>query len=84
MPLYRVPVSRNPKVYFCFGFSENVDIRFSNIMLECLVRLAGGDPWKIVWRNVLLTLSAARPLKLKLKEPKGGNGFYQITGLRRV
>jgi predicted GIY-YIG superfamily endonuclease len=84
MPLYRVHVSRNPKVYFCFGFSENVDIRVQQHNAGMSRSTRGRGPWKIVWRNVLLTLSAARALKLKLKEPKEGNGFYQITGLRRV
>jgi len=84
MPLYRVHVLRNPKAHFYFGFRENVDIRVQQHNAGMSRSTRGRGPWKIVWRSVLLTLSAVRALKLKLKRQKGGNGFYQITGLRRV
>ena len=84
MPLYRVYVLRNPKAHFYTGFSENVDIRVLQHNAGMSRSTRGTGPWKIVWRSVLLTLSAARALERKLKRQKGGNGFYQITGLRRV
>ncbi len=83
MPVYRVYVSQNPKTQFYIDFSENVDIRVQQHNAEMSRSTRGRGPWKIVWRSVL-TLSAARALELKLKRQKGGNGFYQITGLRRV
>jgi hypothetical protein len=38
----------------------------------------------MVWQSDLLTSSAARELELELKKQKGGNGFYQLTGLQRL
>jgi predicted GIY-YIG superfamily endonuclease len=84
MPLYRIYVLRNPKAHFYIGFSENVDIRVQQHNAGMSRSTCGRGPSKIVWRSLLLTLSAARALELKLKRQKGGNGFYQITGLRRI
>ena len=40
-------------------------------------------PLKLVWTSEELSLSAARKLENSLKRQKGGDGFYQTTGLRR-
>src|SRR6266446_4150676 len=39
-------------------------------------------PWRIVWQSDALTLPRARALERELKRQKGGNGFYQKTGLQ--
>jgi predicted GIY-YIG superfamily endonuclease len=38
-------------------------------------------PWILVWQSDELGLSEARKLENLLKRQKGGNGFYQFTGL---
>ncbi len=38
-------------------------------------------PWKLVWLRELCSLSEARRLENRLKRQKGGEGFYQMTGL---
>ncbi len=80
---YRVYVLQNPKGYFYIGFSENVCVRVQqyNIGLTASTRSKG--PWKLVWQSDDLPLPAARALELNLKRQKGGNGFYQKTGLRK-
>jgi len=83
MNSYRVYVIQNPKGYFYIGFSENVSLRVQqhNIGLTASTRSKG--PWKLVWQSNALTLADARKLELDLKRQKGGNGFYQKTGLRK-
>jgi putative endonuclease len=80
---YRVYVLQNPKAYFYIGLSQNVPLRVQqhNTGLTASTRSKG--PWILVWQSHDLSLPAARSLELDLKRQKGGNGFYQRTGLKR-
>jgi len=83
MNSYRVYVLQNPKRSFYIGFSENVDVRVQqqNAGMSRSTRSKG--PWRIVWQSDALTLPRERALERELKRQKGGNGFYQKTGLQR-
>jgi putative endonuclease len=80
---YRVYVLQNAAGTFYIGFSENVALRIQqhNAGLTRSTRSKG--PWKLAWQSDDLPLPAARALELNLKRQKGGNGFYQKTGLRK-
>ena len=83
MSLYRVYVLQNPKGSFYIGFSENVNVRVQQHNLGMSRSTRGKGPWRLVWQSDLLALPAARAFELELKSQKGGNGFYQRTGLTR-
>ena len=38
---------------------------------------------ELIWQSDRLELTDARRLELNLQRQKGGNGFYQITGLHK-
>ena len=80
---YRVYVPMNPTGKFYIGFTENVPLRIQqhNSGLTRSTRSKG--PWKLAWESNALTQSEARRLELNLKRQKGGNGFYQKTGLEK-
>jgi putative endonuclease len=80
---YRVYVLKNPAGKFYIGFTENVALRIQqhNSGLTRSTRSKG--PWKLAWQSDALTQSDARSLELDLKRQKGGNGFYQKTGLKK-
>jgi putative endonuclease len=80
---YRVYVLQNPAGMFYIGFTENVALRIlqHNAGLTRSTRSKG--PWKLAWQSDALALADARELELDLKRQKGGNGFYQKTGLRK-
>ena len=80
---YRVYVLQNPKEFRYIGFSENVGLRVQqhNSGLTPPTRAKG--PWELVWQSDQLDLSDARRLEMNLKRQKGGNGFYQLTGMRK-
>ena len=40
-------------------------------------------PWDLVWTSEAMSLTEARRFENYLKRQKGGNGFYQATGLSR-
>ena len=82
--IYRVYVLQNPRGRFYIGFSENVDIRVQQHNAGMSRSTRGRGPWRIAWQSDLLMSSAARELELELKKQKGGNGFYQLTGLQRL
>jgi predicted GIY-YIG superfamily endonuclease len=81
---YRVYVLQSPRGGFYIGFSENVDIRVQQHNAGMSRSTRGRGPWRIAWQSDLLMSSAARELELELKKQKGGNGFYQLTGLQRL
>ena len=37
--------------------------------------------WELVWQRAFPTLGEARRFENRLKRQKGGNGFWQLTGL---
>jgi putative endonuclease len=83
MKRYRVYVIKNPKGHFYIGFTENVASRIQqhNAGLARSTRSKG--PWELAWQSDPLEQSDARKLELDLKRQKGGNGFYQKTGLKK-
>ncbi|XOV73796.1 MAG: GIY-YIG nuclease family protein [Verrucomicrobiota bacterium] len=40
-------------------------------------------PWRLVWNQEYPTLSEARKVESFLKRQKGGQGFYNFTGLQK-
>ena len=80
---YKVYVIENTDGRRYIGLSEDVAKR--------LIQHNRGDskwtskfrPWTLLWESVSMTLSDARKLENRLKASKGGNGFYEITGLPR-
>jgi putative endonuclease len=80
---YRVYVLQNSKGTFYIGFSKNVDVRVQQHNAGVTRSTRSKGPWRIVWQSDDLALPAARALEHELKRQKGGNGFYQKTGLQR-
>ena len=81
---YQVYVIQNPAGRFYIGLSEDVTKRLAdhNAGVSNWTRLRG--PWKLVWTSEPMSLSAARKLENFLKRQKGGNGFFEFTGLTRA
>ena len=81
---YRVYVLQNPKGYFYIGFSENVILRLQQHNSGLTPSTRSKGPWTLAWQSEDLPLPEARSLEFSLKRQKGGNGFYQKTGLKRI
>jgi len=82
--VYRVYALQSGVGKFYIGFSENVTLRVQQHNAGLTRSTRGRGPWKLVWQSDTLKLSDARRLELDLKRQKGGNGFYQKTGLRKL
>jgi putative endonuclease len=80
---HRVYVLQNPCGSFYIGFTENVEVRVEqhNAGMSRSTRSKG--PWKLVLQSDLLDIHSARGLERELKRQKGGNGFYQKTGIEK-
>jgi putative endonuclease len=78
---YRVYVLHNPKRWRYVGFTENVALRVQQHNSGMTHSTRGKGPWELIWTSDGLELADARRLELNLKRQKGGNGFYQLTGL---
>ncbi len=83
MTNYRVYVIQNPEGRHHIGLSEDVEKRLNdhNSGVSTWTRHRG--PWLLVWMGPEQTLSEARKLERELKAQKGGQGFYQRTGLQK-
>jgi predicted GIY-YIG superfamily endonuclease len=79
--MYRVYVLQNPKGNFYIGFSEDVAIRIQQHNSGLTPSTRSKGPWKLAWQSDTMALADARRLELDLKRQKGGNGFFQKTGL---
>jgi len=79
--LYRVYILQNPSRRYYIGLSENVGMRLLQHNEGISKWTAKHRPWILVWQSDELSLSEARKLETLLKRQKGGNGFYQLTGL---
>jgi predicted GIY-YIG superfamily endonuclease len=77
-----VYVLQNATSRHYIGLSENVSERLIQHNAGESKWSAKHRPWMLVWQSSELSLSAARRLENYLKQQKGGNGFYQYTGLR--
>ena len=80
---YRVYVLQNSRRHRYIGFTENVALRVQQHNSGMTPSTRGKRPWELIWQSDPLELPNARRLELNLKRQKGGNGFYQITGLRK-
>jgi putative endonuclease len=78
---YRVYVLQNPKRRRYIGFTEDVPLRVQQHNSGMTHSTRGKGPWELIWTSDWLELADARRLELNLKRQKGGNGFYQLTGL---
>ena len=79
--IYYVYVLQNSKRHRYIGFTENVALRVQQHHSGITPSTRGKGPWKLIWHSRGLELADARTLELNLKRQKGGNGFYQLTGL---
>ena len=80
---YRVYVIQSREGSFYIGFSENVLARVEQHNAGSTRSTCGKGPWRMVWQSDELEIAEARTLERELKRQKGGNGFYQRTGLKR-
>ena len=80
---YFVYVLQNPTGKFYIGLTEDVAVRLSQHNAGISKWTKGKGPWLAVWQRGPMTLSEARRLENQLKRQKGGDGFYQLTGLAR-
>jgi predicted GIY-YIG superfamily endonuclease len=80
---YQVYVIQNNGGRFYIGLSDDVARRLHdhNTGVSTWTRRRG--PWQLRWTSEPMSLSEARRLENWLKRQKGGNGFYQMTGLDR-
>jgi len=81
---HRVYVLQNPKKLRYIGFTENVAIRVEQHNSGMTASTRAKGPWELIWQSDQLELADARTLESNLKRQKGGNGFYQITGLPKT
>ena len=82
--VYQVYVITNPAGKFYIGLSENVSKRLEQHNQGISKWTRNRGPWSLVWRSGLLTLSDARKLESRLKRQKGGHGFEQLIGHRKL
>ena len=82
-PAYRVYVLENQKRRRYIGFTEDVSVRVQQHNSGVTTVTRGRGPWKLIWQSDPLGRHDARRLELNLKRQKGGNGFYQLTGLSK-
>ena len=82
--IHRVYVLQNPKGSFYVGFSENLQLRVAQHNTGMSRSTCNKGPWSLVWKSEPLDVKAARMLERDLKRQKGGNGFFQKTGLKRT
>ena len=80
---YRVYVLQNPNRRRYIGFTRDVPLRINQHNSGFTPSTRKRGPWTLIWQSETLSLSNARRLELYLKRQKGGNGFYQLTGLQK-
>jgi putative endonuclease len=79
----RVYVLCNPEGKFYIGISADLERRLVQHNRDKSNWTKRKGPWRIVWTSEELSFSDARKLENKLKRQKGGDGFYNVTGLSR-
>lgn len=80
---YKVYVIQNPQRKLYIGLSEDVERRLADHNSGLSQWTSTRGPWMLVWTSAAMSLSDARKLENFLKRQKGGNGFYNHTGLLR-
>jgi len=81
--VYQVYVIQNPAGKFYIGISENVESRLRQHNGGISKWTKGKGPWTLRWTSEAMSITDARKLENHLKRQRGGNGFYQLTGLPR-
>ena len=81
---YRVYVVRNPAGKRYIGLTDDVGRRLDQHNEGVSTWTRGRGPWELEWQSEVLGLGQARKLENWLKRQKGGNGFYERTGLQRI
>jgi putative endonuclease len=81
--MYRVYVIQNPAGKFYIGLSEDVDVRVQQHNDGVSKWTKGKGPWVLRWTSEAMSVGEARKLENLLKRQKGGQGFYNLTGLAR-
>jgi putative endonuclease len=81
---YSVYILRNLQGQHYVGLSEDVQHRLiqHNNGVSTWTRYRG--PWELIWQREFADLSTAKRFESLLKKQKGGSGFYELTGLRRL
>jgi predicted GIY-YIG superfamily endonuclease len=80
---YRVYVIQNALRQFYIGLSDDPERRLEDHNAGISKWTKNKGPWMLVWTSEATSLSRARKLENLLKRQKGGDGFYQLTGLAR-
>jgi len=81
--VYYVYILKNPAGKFYIGISIDPKARLQQHNRGESKWTKGRGPWSLVWCSAPTTLSEARKLENLLKQQKGGDGFYRLTGLVR-
>jgi putative endonuclease len=81
---YQVYVIQNAAGKFYIGLSENISKRLEQHNQGVSKWTRNSGPWSLVWTSESLTLSNARKLENRLKRQKGGRGFVQLIGRKKV
>jgi putative endonuclease len=82
-PIPRVPAIYSKRAHY-IGLTEDVAHRVQQHNSGMTRSTRGKGPWELIWTSDRLGLADVRRLELNLKRQKGGNGFYQITGLHKL
>jgi putative endonuclease len=82
--IYQVYVLQNEAGKFYVGLSENVSKRLEHHNQGVSKWTRNRGPWSLVWTSDPLTLSEARRLENRLKRQKGGRGFAQLIGQKKL
>jgi putative endonuclease len=80
---YRVYVLQNREERFYIGLTDDLPRRVDQHNSGMSSSTRGRGPWRVIWLSSVMNLANARALERELKKQKGGNGFYQKTGLIR-
>jgi len=81
--VYRVYVIQNPDGKFYIGMSEDVEERLTQHNSGVSKWTKHRGPWTLRWTSEAISITEARKLENFLKRQKGGDGFYNHTGLAR-
>ena len=79
---YWVYVLRNLSGKFYIGLTDDLQRRLTEHNTGASKWTKKHGPWMLVWQKGPKSLTDARKLENWLKRQKGGNGFYELTGLR--
>jgi len=78
-----VYIVQNPVGQFYVGMTTDLDQRVlaHNVGISKWTKRRG--PWNLVWGQECATIGEARKLENKIKRQGRGDGFFNLTGLKR-